>query len=395
MTATWRVDSWQQYRAEQQPQYRDQMHLAAVLQQIKQYPTLVTFAEVMRLREQLRQVFDGRAFILQGGDCAERFADCTPQKVHTRLHIMQQMAALIRTQADTKVLHIARMAGQYAKPRTHAFETIAGQHMHTFQGDNVNSFMPDPSQREPAPQRLEQGYQCAAATLKYMRDLWSPEHGGFFTGHEGLLLAYEQALTTAHDTHWYNHGAHLLWVGNRTAHSQQAHVEYLRGISNAIGIKIGPAADLQEIVTIVRILNPDNACDRIVLIARFGCEKVRELLPRFIDALQAAALHVIWTVDPMHGNTLRTTHGVKTRHFRHIATEVQHSFALHRAHGSRLGGVHLELSGDNVTECLGGQDNLQASDLERAYHTACDPRLNHNQSLEIAQLVGELLATSA
>ncbi len=392
MTTAWRTDSWQRYRAQQQPDYRDQAHLAAVLRQITQHPTLVTFAEVMRLREQLRQVFMGQAFILQGGDCAERFADCTPQKVSTRLQLMQQMAALIRTPANIKVLHIARMAGQYAKPRTHAFETIAGQRMHTFRGDNINSFTPEPQQREPNPQRLEQGYRCAATTLKHLRNLWSPTHGDFFTAHEGLLLAYEQALTTAAERHWYNHGAHLLWIGNRTAQAEQAHVEYLRGISNAIGVKIGPTADPQEIVAIVRILNPDNACNRVVLIARFGCEKVQALLPRFIMAMQQAALNVIWTVDPMHGNTFYTAHDVKTRHLHHVAAEIQHSFALHRRYGSRLGGVHLELSDDNITECLGGQDNLQTSDLSRAYHTACDPRLNRNQSLEIAKLVGELLA---
>lgn len=391
MTATWHIDSWQQYRAEQQPHYRDQAQLASVLQRLRQHPPLVTLAEVMRLREQLRQVFEGRAFILQGGDCAERFADCTLHRVRARLHIMQRMAALIRAQAEFKVLHIARMAGQYAKPRTHAFETIAGQRMHTFRGDNVNSFTPHPEQREPNPQRLERGYQCAATTLRHMRELCSLRHDDFFTAHEGLLLAYEQALTLAEETHWYNHGAHLLWVGNRTAHVEQAHVEYLRGISNAVGIKIGPAADPQEIVAIVRLLNPDNACDRIVLIVRLGYEKVQALLPRFIAALRQAALNVIWTVDPMHGNTFYTADGLKTRHMHHIVAEIQLSFMLHRQHGSRLGGVHLELSGDNVTECLGGPDNLQARDLNRAYHSACDPRLNHHQSLEIAKLVGELL----
>lgn len=395
MTATWHIDSWQQYHAEQQPPYRDQAHLASVLQQLRQHPPLVAFAEVMRLRAQLRQVFEGRAFILQGGDCAERFADCTLHQVSTRLHIMQQMAELIRAQAEIKVLHIARMAGQYAKPRTHAFETIAGQRMHTFRGDNVNSFTPHPEQREPNPQRLEQGYRCAATTLRHMRELCSAnKHSDFFTAHEGLLLAYEQALTVAQQTRWYNHGAHLLWVGNRTAHAAHAHVEYLRGISNAIGIKIGPTADPQEIVTIVRLLNPDNACDRIVLIARLGYEKVQALLPRFISSLRHAALNVIWTVDPMHGNTFYTADGLKTRHLHHIAAEIQHSFILHRRHGSRLGGVHLELSGDNVTECLGGPDNLQASDLNRAYRSACDPRLNRDQSLEIAKLVGELRGTA-
>lgn len=391
MATTWRVDSWQQYRAEQQPRYRDQAQLDTVLQQLKQRPALLAFTEVMRLRTQLQQVFAGQAFILQGGDCAERFADCTPQKITTRLNIMHKMTELIAAHTDKKVLNIARMAGQYAKPRTNAFETIAGQRMQVFRGDNVNSFTPDPALREPDPQRLAQGYRCAANTLQYLRDQCPPLHVDFFTSHEGLLLTYEQALTTMHGTRWYNHGAHLLWVGNRTAHVKQAHVEYLRGIDNAIGIKVGHTADPQEIVEIVRLLNPDNACDRIVLIARFGCEKVQDLLPRFITTLQQATLNVIWTVDPMHGNTFSTERGVKTRHVQHIAAEIQQSFTLHREHNSRLSGVHLELSGDNVTECLGGQDNLQEDDLACAYHTACDPRLNHNQSLEIAKLVGELL----
>lgn len=392
MTAAWRVDSWQRYHAEQQPHYRDRAHIAAVLQRIKQYPALLSFTEVMSLRQQLRQVFAGQAFILQGGDCAERFSDCTSPKINTRLHIMQKMTSIISAQADVRVLNIARIAGQYAKPRSNAFETVDGRRMRTFQGDNINSFEPDPEQREPDPQRLEKGYRYATSTLNFLRAQCSFMHSDFFISHEGMLLAYEQALTIAHAAHWYNHGTHMLWIGNRTAHAEQAHVEYMRGLSNAIGIKIGPAVDPQAMVDIVRTLNPDNDCDRIVIIARFGHEKVQALLPRFIAAQQQAALNVIWTVDPMHGNTFSTKDGIKTRHCQHIASEIQHSFALHREHGSRLDGVHLEMTDYNVTECLGGQDNLQEHDLTRAYHTACDPRLNHNQSLEIATLVGELLA---
>ena len=392
MATTWRVDSWQQHPAEQQPRYRDQAQLDAVLQQLKQEPALLTFAEVMRLRTQLRQVFAGQAFILQGGDCAERFVDCTPPRIAARLHIIDEMVKLITAHTDKQVLNIARIAGQYAKPRSQDFETIAGQRMPVFRGDNVNLFTPDPALREPDPQRLDKGYRCAANTFQYLRDHCPTLHDDLFTSHEGLLLPYEQALTTEHDTSWYNHGAHLLWMGNRTTHIKQAHVEYFRGISNAIGIKVGHTVEPQELVEIVRLLNPDNAGDRIVLIARLGHQKVQDLLPRFITALQQAALNVIWMVDPMHGNTFSTDQGIKTRHVQHIATEIQQSFALHRQHNSRLSGVHLELSGDHVTECLGGQDNLQANDLARAYHTACDPRLNHNQCLEIAQLVGELLS---
>ena len=345
----------------------------------------------MCLRTQLQQVFAGQAFILQAGDCAERFADCTPPRIAARLHIIDQMVKHIAAHTDKQVLNIARIAGQYAKPRSQDFETIAGQRMPVFRGDNVNSFTSDPTLREPDPQRLDQGYRCVANTFQYLRKQCPALHNDLFTSHEGLLLPYEQSLTTEHDTHWYNHGAHLLWIGNRTAHIKQAHVEYFRGISNAIGIKVGNTAEPQELVKIIRLLNPDNASDRIVLIARFGCKKVQDLLPRFIAALQQAALNVIWTVDPMHGNTFSTDQGIKTRHVQHITEEIQHSFTLHRQHNSRLSGVHLELSGDHVTECLGGQDNIQADDLTYAYHTACDPRLNHNQSLEIAKLVGKLL----
>ena len=391
MTGTWQVDSWQRHHAAQQPHYRDQAQLDAVLQRIKQYPALLSFAEVMSLRQQLRQVFAEQAFILQGGDCAERFSDCAPSRINPRLHIMQQMTSIINAQADVKVLNIARIAGQYAKPRSNAFEIVDGQRIHTFRGDNINSFEPDPERREPDPQRLEKGYRCATSTLNYLRVQCPHMHSDFFISHEGMLLAYEQALTIAHEAHWYNHGTHMLWIGNRTLHAEQAHVEYMRGLSNAIGIKIGPAVEPQEMVGIVRSLNPDNDCDRIVLIARLGHEKVQALLPRFIAAIQQADLNVIWTVDPMHGNTFTTQDGIKTRHCQHIASEIQYSFALHRKHGSRLGGVHLEMTDYNVTECLGGQDNLQERDLTRAYHSACDPRLNHNQSLEIAQLVGELL----
>ncbi len=390
-TAVWRRDSWRRYRAEQQPPYRDRGQLAAVLRELQHSPALLSFAEVMRLREELRQVFAGRAFILQGGDCAERFADSTRPRVAARLQLMQRMAHRIRSSRAVRVLHIARMAGQYAKPRTHAFETVAGQRVHTFRGDNVNSFTPDPVQREPDPQRLSRGYRCAATTLRHMRALRSSAAEDVFTSHEGLLLAYEQALTAAHGTRWYNHGAHLLWVGNRTARLGHAHVEYLRGISNAIGIKVGASAEPQEIVEIVRLLDPANTGDRIVLIARFGCAQVQTLLPRFIAALQRAACRVIWTVDPMHGNTFHTAQGVKTRHCQHIAAEIRHSFALHREHGSRLGGVHLELSDAAVTECL--DDDMSAADLTRAYRTACDPRLNCHQSLAIAELVGESLGS--
>ena len=391
MSTIWQVDSWQQYHAEQQPHYRDQAQLDTALHQLKQLPALLSLTEIFHLRQQLREVFTGQSFILLGGDCAERFHDCHAERVNIRLQVIQQMAQRIRAHHDTTLLTIARLAGQYAKPRTQEFETIDGQRMHAFRGDNINSFTPDPAQREPDPQRLIRGYHCAAATLRHVSALWPATHGKLFTAHEGLLLPYEQALTQKHDTHWYNHGAHLLWLGNRTAHAKHAHVEYLRGIANAIGIKIGHHADPQEMVDIVRTLNPTNADDRIVLIARFGHNKVQELLPRFIAAMHNAHLKVIWTVDPMHGNTFLTADGVKTRDFQHIASEVQHSFALHRTHGSKLSGVHLELSGDDVSECLGGQAKIRIKDLSRNYQTACDPRLNYQQSLELATLIGELL----
>jgi len=438
----WNPQSWRAKPIRQQPQYDDLAHLGRVLGRISQWPPLVFGGEVEMLKRQLADAASGRRFLLQGGDCAERFQDCTPEGITSKIKILLQMSVILCYGARRPVIRVGRIAGQYAKPRSADFETVAGRQIPSFRGDNINSFEPDPLLRKPDPERLLQSYHSASMTLNYIRamitggfaDLHYPEHwnlgffgrspqrqryeeiaanikdaiafmeslGGvreetlgsidFFTSHEGLLLPFEEAMTRhvpEYGRH-YNLGAHMLWIGDRTRQLDGAHIEYFRGIANPIGIKVGPTSDAKEICEIVRTLNPQGEPGRIVMITRFGDAHVPMLEP-LVVAIRDAALPVVWSVDPMHGNAIKTKDDIKTRDFGAILGEIRQSFAIHRKLGTHLGGVHFELTGENVTECIGGSEGLGESDLSRQYETYCDPRLNYSQSLEMAFLISSIL----
>jgi len=435
---------------------------------VRRLPPLVTPPEVDRLLVQLAEVAEGKRFLLQGGDCAERFMDCAAEPIEKKLKILLQMSLVLTWGARMPTLRISRMAGQFSKPRSKDTEVVDGVEMPSFRGDNINSF--DTSSRAADPARLVSGYFHSAATLNYARallasgfaDLHRASHwdldfvqdtghraqykalvdrilsamdfmrvcgvadevslrtADFFMSHEGLQLDLEEALTRAgpaasearaHGGAWlkppaapsapapddfYNLGTHFLWIGDRTRQLDHAHVEYFRGIANPVGIKVGPSSDPEELVAVIRRLWPDPAAapGKIVLITRMGAGAVLAKLPAILRAVQAAGLtsRPVWVCDPMHGNTRNSSNGFKTREFDDILGELKHTFAVHRECGSHLGGVHFELTGENVTECTGGPERLLEADLPLRYTTYCDPRLNYAQSMELAFLIAQFLA---
>jgi 3-deoxy-7-phosphoheptulonate synthase len=440
----WTPDSWRNYPAANQPPYRDPAALEAVLSRLRTYPPLVAMGEVEQLKTQLAEARAGKRFILQGGDCAERFADCNSMAVLRKLKILAQMSLVLSYGARRPVTCIGRIAGQYAKPRSKSMETIGGVSLPSFFGDNVNDMPFTPEAREPLPARLEQGYFLAASTLNFIRalmragfiDLGAPEHwqldfipsdtgvqtpyrdiahtiqdaiaylrsighsidefrnSEIFSSHEALLLPFEEALTrrSRDGGPYYNLGAHFLWIGERTRQLDGAHIEYARGIANPIGVKIGPNCHPDELAGLIEKLNPRDEPGRLTLVTRLGASKVSELLPPLVRAARATgrANNVIWMCDPMHGN-IKTMQGVKTRDFQDIIGELTATFDVHRNELSRLAGVHFELTGENVTECVGGLVGLGIEDLNRFYATGCDPRLNYGQSMEVAFLLADLL----
>jgi 3-deoxy-7-phosphoheptulonate synthase len=438
----WSPESWRSYPAEQQPVYPEPARVRAVLDRLAGLPPLVAPGAVSYLKRLLAEVAQGQRFLLQGGDCAERFADCEARPIADKLKVLLQMSLVLTYGLRQPVVRVGRIAGQYAKPRSAATEVVDGVMLPVYRGDLVNGFKAAPAERVADPERMLQAYFHAAATLNYVRalieggfaDLHHPEHWNlgfisssarsqqysdivarildaisfmeacgsaletalgridFFTSHEALVLPYEQALTrrdAATGCH-FNTGAHMLWLGDRTRDLDGAHVEYLRGIANPVGIKAGPTSVPEELVRLLERLNPANEWGRITLITRLGADRVTTLLPPLIRAVQSAGARVLWSCDPMHGNTLRTGGGIKTRDFEQILGELRETHALHRGHDSRLGGVHFELTGENVTECLGGARGLAEADLVTRYDTYCDPRLNEEQSLEMAFLIAGL-----
>ncbi len=440
---TWSPESWRGFHAAQQPDYADLEEVSAVCGRLRGMPPLVVSGEVRRLRGLVARAAAGEAFLLQGGDCAERFDECRPDTLVRKLKILLQMSLVISDAARRPVVRIARLAGQYAKPRSAPTESSSGGALPVFRGDIINHDRSTPEARRPDPRRMEQAYFHASSTLNFLRalvdggfaDLRRAEHwdlafmgnsrqraryqaladrichaldlvGGlgalredalervdFYTGHEGLLLPYEEALTArppGQDA-WFNLGAHFLWIGERTRQLDGAHVEYFRGIANPIGVKLGPSCAPDELLRLLDQLDPHDEPGRICLISRCGAAKVERALPPLVRAVRASGRRVQWSVDPMHGNTQVTGHGLKTRSFDAILSELQDSFAVHAAEGTLLTGVHFELTGDDVTECVGGAQGLSEEDLPRRYHTSCDPRLNHAQSLEIAFCVADLL----
>ncbi len=431
----WSPTSWSQYSYQQAPKYPNELQLTKVVNQLSQLPPLVTSGEIKHLKQAIALAGRGEAFILQGGDCAESFNDCRSDTITNKLKILLQMSLVLLHGMHKPIIRIGRIAGQYAKPRSSDEETINGVTLPSYRGDLVNLPEFTSAARIPNPKLLLQGYSCAAITLNFIRalldggfaDLHHPqrwdlrfvEHSeqadeyneivrsiadsldflesidglrssnlskvDFYTSHEALHLHYEQALTRQlQDGKWYDLSTHLPWIGMRTAKLDSAHLEFIRGIQNPIGIKIGPSATTDWLKKVLEIVNPNQEEGRVMLISRMGAKDIANCLPPLIDAVKKTAIPVTWSCDPMHGNTETTGEGIKTRHFDNILSELQQALKIHRDMDSHLGGVHFELTGDNVTECIGGARGLAANDLKNAYHSLVDPRLNYEQSLEMA-----------
>ena len=442
---TWTPDSWRTRDAKQQPTYPDADKLSAMEQKLRAYPPLVFAGEARRLKSALAQVAEGRAIVLQGGDCAESYQDFTANIIRDTFRVLLQMSVVLTFGSSMPVVKLGRMAGQFAKPRSSDNETINGVTLPSYRGDIVNGPEFTPEARIPDPSRMEFGYFQSAGTLNLLRafasggyaDLhevhrWnlgfverSPLAGryqdlaaridetlafmqacgitsastpqiretDFYTSHEALLLPYEQALTRVDSTSGdhYACSAHFLWIGDRTRQPDGAHVEFLRGVKNPLGMKVGPTTTPEDLLKICDTLNPANEAGRLTLIVRMGAEKVEKLFPPLLRAVEREGRKVVWLCDPMHGNTTTTSNGYKTRSFDAILTEVRRFFDVHATEGSWAGGVHVEMTGQQVTECVGGAHMLTEADLAKRYETFVDPRLNAEQSLELAFLVAEEL----
>jgi 3-deoxy-7-phosphoheptulonate synthase len=438
---SWHPASWQSRKAAQQPIYDDPEALAKVVAELARLPPIVVSWEVENLRERLAAVQRGEGFLLQGGDCAESFVECESDRIAKQLKVLLQMSLVLLSGMKRPVVRVGRMAGQYAKPRSADTETREGVTLPAYRGDLVNRPEFNPQARRADPQLLLRGYERAALTLNFVRalvdggfaDLHHPEYWDlgfvrhaqlreayertarsigdaldffeslsgkrvheatrvdFFASHEGLHLLYEQAQTRyiARQNRWYNLSTHMPWIGMRTAQVEGSHVEYFRGIANPIGIKIGAAMSAQWLQELVTALNPQNQPGRLTLIHRYGAKDIEKSLPAAIEAVQRTGHTVLWCCDPMHGNTETSTGGFKTRRFENILKELDLAFRIHAEHGSYLGGAHIELTGEDVTECTGGARGLTDSDLQRAYRSQVDPRLNYEQALELAMLIAE------
>jgi 3-deoxy-7-phosphoheptulonate synthase len=437
----WSPQSWQTKAAIQQPRYKNTQRLGEVVNELAALPPLVTSWEIEALRAHLVAAQKGEAFVLQGGDCAENFDECTSDNVVTKLKILLQMSVVMAAGLKRPVVRVGRMAGQFAKPRSADTETRDGVSLPSYRGDLVNKVAFNATAREPDPELMLRGYERAALTLNFVRslidggfaDLHHPENWDldfvghsssadkyheivqkiadsldffesitgdqipqanrveFYTSHEGLHLLYEQAQTRflAHRDQWYNLTTHYPWIGMRTVSTDGAHIEYFRGISNPIGIKVGDGLSIDELTNVISVLNPDKQWGRLTLIHRFGADRINERLPALIDAVNEMETPVLWMCDPMHGNTESTPSGVKTRRVENILGEMESAFRIHQQKGTILGGVHLELTGDHVTECIGGARGLTEEQLSRAYMTQVDPRLNYEQAMEVAlQIAG-------
>ena len=439
MPEGWSPASWRTRSASQQPVYPDAAALASVQTELSLLPPLVTSWEILALKKQLAEAQEGKRFLLQGGDCAESFSDCESGLISNRLKVLLQMSLVLVHGLRLPVVRVGRFAGQYAKPRSTDTETRDGVTLPSYRGDFINQPEFSAAARTPDPRRMVKGHARSAMTMNFVRalidggfaDLHHPEYwdlgwvghsplsdeyrrmvsavgdavkfmetisgealhnlnrADFYTSHEALLLPYEEALTrqVPRQWGWFNLSTHYPWIGMRTASADDAHVEYFRGLRNPIAVKVGPSVTPEQLLRLIDVLNPDNEPGRLSLIQRMGATKVAEKLPSLIAAVQREGKRVLWVCDPMHGNTESTSNGYKTRRFDNIRSELEQSFDLHAANGSRLGGVHLELTGENVTECLGGARELTEADLERAYRSTVDPRLNYEQSLEIAMLI--------
>jgi len=435
----WTPGSWRARPSAQQPAYPDDESLARALRELHELPPLVTSWEILALKQHLAEAQEGRRFLLQGGDCAENFDDCSSDVISNRLKVLLQMSLVLVHGLRLPVVRVGRFAGQYAKPRSSDSETIGGTTLPSYRGDIVNASAFDAASRTPDPRRMIKAHARSAMTMNFVRalidggfaDLHHPEYWDlgwvgqsplageyrrmvagigdavrfmetlsgsqvhnlkrvdFYTSHEALLLPYEEAQTrqVPRQWGWFNLGTHFPWMGMRTAALDGAHVEYFRGIRNPVAVKVGPSATPDQLLRLVDVLSPGDEPGRLTLIHRMGAKQVAERLPPLLDAMRRDGRRVLWVCDPMHGNTETAATGYKTRRFVNIRSELEQSFELHAAAGTRLGGVHLELTGEDVTECTGGARDLTDADLARAYRSTVDPRLNYEQALEVAMLV--------
>ncbi len=446
MARAWNKSDWRTKPRIQMPTYRDTAALNAVEKQLANYPPLVFAGEARKLKTALGQVATGNGFLLQGGDCAESFAEFSADTIRDTFRVMLQMAVVLTYGAKCPVIKIGRMAGQFAKPRSMDMETVDGVELPSYRGDIINGFDFTAASRVPDPDRMLQAYTQAAASLNLLRafsqggyadihqvhswtlgftedakssdkyralasrisdslDFMSAAgvNGGtshalhtvdFYTSHEALLLEYEEALCRIDSTTGMPvaGSGHMIWIGDRTRQPDGAHVEFCKGVQNPIGLKCGPTLQADELLRLIDTLNPGNEAGRLTLIARFGAGTVGDYLPRLIKAVQAEGRSVVWSCDPMHGNTIKSASGYKTRPFDSVLREVTEFFAVHKSEGTHPGGVHFEMTGQDVTECTGGVRAISDQDLSARYHTACDPRLNASQALELAFLVSEQLS---
>mgnify|MGYP000888718176 CR=1 FL=1 len=401
MSNSWTPASWRTKRRTQGVEYDDCALLRKTLAELSKQPPLVAVSEIEDLKRRLAEAQSGRRFLLQGGDCCERFDDCRPEIIAGKLDILLKMGQTIAAGYNRPVVHVGRIAGQYAKPRSAEIEVRGGASLPSYRGDMINLPEFTAEARRPDPRRLSSGYQIASRTLHYIRALRDGEYlqsvygkspGGraeFFTSHEGLHLDYEESLTRlgSDGSAWYDTSTHLPWLGHRTGAIDGAHVEFFRGIANPIGLKVGPTMTPDELIALIGALDPCNEPGRLCVIHRFGVERIESCLPPLVEAVRRHGKTVLWCCDPMHGNTRLTRDNRKTRHFDHVLGELQAAFEIHAREGSILGGVHFELTGENVTECLGGPGGLSEADLGRAYLSDIDPRLNKEQALELAAAI--------
>ncbi len=394
MSKPWSPDSWQSLEARQQPDYPDAAALAAAEAELASYPALTSLSEARALKAELAQAQAGHAFFVQGGDCAESFAEFSPANIDSSFRLIATIADTLGTASGLPVIASARMAGQFAKPRSTGTEVKGGESLPAYRGDIVNSIAFDPASRAPDPARMFRAYAQAYATLSRLRALAQDERTAIYTCHEALLLPYEQALvrTEPESGAAWGSSAHFLWIGDRTRFPGSAHVEFARGLANPLGIKCGPSLTPEVLLQLLEALNPDREAGRITLISRMGAGVVENALPPLVLAVKASGHPVLWSCDPMHGNTVKSANGYKTRPFERILDEVRSFFAIIRSEGSIPGGIHIEMTGQDVTECTGGSGQLTEQDLGDRYHTHCDPRLNPAQAMELAQLVARLLA---
>lgn len=445
MTDNWSPSSWREKPIRHSPDYPDQQQLQEAEDQLTGFPPLVFAGEARRLKDGLADVAHGKAFLLQGGDCAESFAEHSANNIRDFFRVMLQMAVVLTFAGSSPVVKVGRIAGQFAKPRSTPTEMHGGEELPSYFGDIINSIKFDSQGRQPDPERMLKAYRQAAATLNLLRAFaqggyanlehvhqWtmgfiedspsgnkydelaeritqalgfmracgiSPDatpglrSTEFFTSHEALLLGYEQALTRVDSIsgEWYDTSGHFLWIGERTRQLDHAHIEFARGIKNPIGVKVSDKISEDELIRLIDLLNPEDEAGRLTLITRFGASAIADHLPRLARAVKREGRTVVWCCDPMHGNTVKAANGFKTRPFDYILSELEQFMDIHQAEGTHAGGVHFEMTGQNVTECLGGQRKLAEADLSSRYHTHCDPRLNADQALELAFQIAEKL----